>query len=222
MAPGADSAADSPVAPVVLDVLSDAQDQGFIGPGPLEPHVVHALGFADALTRVRGGPPAADDHVVDLGAGGGLPGLVLAYTWPGVRLSLVEGSARRGAFLEEAVRRCRLEAHVDVVVKRAELAGRDPELRGRCSLVVSRAFGNPGETAECASPFLDLGGLVIVSEPPEARGEGGWPPEGLGLLGLEWVGSGLVTSGFAVFRQVRPCPDRYPRRVGVPRKRPLF
>ncbi len=222
MAPGADSPTDSPIAPEVLDVLSDAQDQGFIGPGPLEPHVVHALGFAHALARVRGGPLAVGDHVVDLGAGGGVPGLVLAFAWPGVRLSLVEGSARRAAFLEEAVRRCRLEGHVDVVARRAELAGRDPELRGRCGLVVSRSFGIPGETAECASPFLDLGGLLIVSEPPEARGEAGWPPEGLALLGLEWVAPGLVTSGFAVFRQVAPCPDRYPRRVGVPRKRPLF
>jgi 16S rRNA (guanine527-N7)-methyltransferase len=222
MAPGAVSPSDSPIAPVVLDVLSEAQNQGFIGPGPLEPHVVHALGFADALTRVRGGPPATGDQVMDLGAGGGLPGLVLAFAWPGVRLSLVESSARRGAFLEEAVRRCRLEEHVDVVVRRAELAGRDPEFRGRCSLVVSRAFGSPAETAECASPFLDRGGLVIVSEPPEARGEAGWPPEGLALLGLEWVAPRLQTRGFAVFQQVGACPERYPRRVGVPRKRPLF
>jgi 16S rRNA (guanine527-N7)-methyltransferase len=222
MAAGADLPSDSPIAPVLLDVLSDAQRQGFIGPGPLEPHVVHALGFADALTRARGRTAVTGDHVVDLGAGGGLPGLALAFAWPGVRLSLVEGSARRGAFLVEVIGRCRLQDHVDVIVRRAELVGRDEEFRGRCSLVVCRAFGNPAETAECAAPFLDIGGLVVVSEPPEARGEAGWPPEGLSLLGLEWVAPGLVTSGFAVFQQVRPCPERYPRRVGVPRKRPLF
>ena len=190
MAPGADSPTDSPVAPVVLDVLSDAQDQGFIGPGPLEPHVVHALGFADALTRVRGGPPAAGDHVVDLGAGGGLPGLVLAYTWPGVRLSLVEGSARRGAFLEEAVRRCRLEAHVDVVVKRAELAGRDPELRGRCSLVVSRAFGNPGRDRRMRQPVSG------PRRPGDRLGTAGGPRGGrLAARGAGPVGSRVGRSG---------------------------
>jgi len=212
----------SPTPPSVLAVLAEAQRQGFIGPGPLDPHVMHSLGFAGALAQARGGSAGPGDHVVDLGAGGGLPGLVLAGVWPTARFSLVEGSSRRAAFLEEAVRGCRWEGRVQVVAERAEVAGRDPVLRSRCTVVVSRSFGTPAETAECAGPFLSPGGLAVVSEPPEARGEAGWPREGMALLGLEPVDPDGVMRGFAVFRQVGRCPDRYPRRVGVPRKRPLF
>jgi len=221
MGPGAGPDSGSPVPSAVWSVLSDAQTRGFIGPGPLVPHVTHALGFADALTRVRGGEPSPEDHVIDLGAGGGLPGLVLAATWPGVRFSLVEGSTRRSAFLEEAVVRCHMEGRVEVLAERAELAGHRADLRGRCAVVVSRSFGSPGETAECAGPFLCADGLLVVSEPPEPRGEAAWPEEGLALLGLKLVPPG-PSGGFAVFRQVGACPDRYPRRVGIPRKRPLF
>lgn len=218
----ADPPARPPVPAAVLGVLADAQVQGFIGPGPLAPHVVHAHGFADALARARGTVISRDDHVVDLGAGGGLPGLVLAVDWPEATLSLVEGSVRRSVFLEEAVGRCGLGGRVAVVAERAELAGRREELRGRCSIVVARSFGRPGETAECGSPFLCPGGLLIVSEPPEARAGAAWPPGGLAMLGLERLVGDPGGARFVVFRQVEACPDRYPRRIGVPRKRPLF
>jgi 16S rRNA (guanine527-N7)-methyltransferase len=216
-----DGPSGSPVAPAVLDVLADAQLQGFIGPGALSPHVVHALGFSKALVQARGSELSARDRVADLGAGGGLPGLVMASSCPGLRMSLVEGSTRRGAFLKEAVRHCRLDDRVEVVVERAEVAGRDEGLRGRFTIVVSRSFGSPGETAECGSPFLSVEGFLVVSEPPTPRGEGAWGGEGLALLGLELVHVDSV-GGFAVLRQRGVCPDRFPRRVGMPRKRPLF
>lgn len=180
------------------------------------------MGFAEVLTEMRGQALGPQDHVVDLGSGGGLPGLVLAARFPGVRFSFIEGSTRRAAFLEEAVVRCQLEGQVEVVAVRAEMAGRDPALRSRCTAVVSRAFGSPGETAECGSPFLGPGGLLVVSEPPEPRGEAGWPPDGLALLGLAPIAEKPVVEGFVVFRQAETCPDRYPRRTGIPRKRPLF
>jgi len=207
---------------VVRRVLAEAQGQGFIGPGPLDPHVAQALSFSEVIAGVLGRDLNSGDHLVDLGAGGGLPGLVLASVWPALRMSLVEGSTRRAAFLEEAVDRCGFGPRVGVVGTRAEVAGRDPELRGRCSVVTARSFGTPSETAECAAPFLRVGGLVVVSEPPEPRGSAGWPAAGLALLGLEPASPAPVDTRFALLMQESPCPDRYPRRVGVPRKRPLF
>jgi 16S rRNA (guanine527-N7)-methyltransferase len=207
---------------VVREVLAEAQGQGFIGPGPLGRHVAQALRFSEVIAHVRGRALDREDHLVDLGAGGGLPGLVLASVRTELRVSLVEGSTRRAAFLEEAVDRCGLGARVDVVGTRAEVAGRDPELRGRCTVVTARSFGTPSETAECAAPFLRVGGILVVSEPPEPRGTAGWPVTGLALLGLESTSSTPVDPRFALLKQASPCPDRYPRRVGVPRKRPLF
>jgi 16S rRNA (guanine527-N7)-methyltransferase len=212
---------DSPAAAAVMDVLSDAQRQGFIGPGSLTPHVIHALGFSDVLAEARGEAFGSGDRVADLGPGGGLPGLVLAASCPGLQMTLVEGSTRRGLFLQGAVRHCGLEDRVAVVTERAEVAGRDTKLRGQHSVVVSRSFGSPGETAECASPFLLVGGCLIVSEPPTPREPGSWNEKGLGLLGLSLFFD-AASRGFVVFRQVDACPDRFPRRVGVPRKRPLF
>jgi 16S rRNA (guanine527-N7)-methyltransferase len=142
---------------------------------------------------------------------------------PSVRLRLVEGSTRRSTFLRAAVERCGFESHVEVVAVRAEVAGRRAELRGGHTVVVSRLFGSPAETAECASPLLGVGGYLVVSEPPSDLDESRWPSAGLDLFGLEPVVKPVVgTSSFAVFRQVRECPERFPRRVGVPGKRPLF
>src|SRR6202034_241076 len=153
---GGGQSPNSPIAPALLEVLSDARARGFIGPGPLMPHVAHALRFSRALGQVRGTELHPGDRVVDLGAGGGLPGLVLAMSCAGLRMTLVEGSTRRGAFLQGAVRHCELEERVDVAVERAEVLGSDPQFRGHHTVVVSRSFGSPGETAECASPLLSV------------------------------------------------------------------
>lgn len=198
------------------EVLAGARALGFLGPGPVERHIVHAREFAKALAG------EAPTHVVDLGSGGGVPGLVLALEWPDAMLSLVEVGERRAAFLEEAVSRLGLQERVRVVAARAEEVGRDPSFREMADAVVARSFGPPAVTAECAAPLLSVGGRLLVSEPPEETVHR-WPAEKLGVLGLvplnRQAGEGGTTQ---VLRQVAPCPARFPRRVGVPRKRPLF
>jgi 16S rRNA (guanine527-N7)-methyltransferase len=89
-------------------------------------------------------------------------------------------------------------------------------------LVVARAFGSPAATSECASPLLMVGSRLVVSEPPEAAGKR-WPADGLAAFGLS-PERAAVSGGahFQVLRQVEVCPDRFPRRNGLPRKRPLF
>jgi 16S rRNA (guanine527-N7)-methyltransferase len=215
-------AADPAVPEAVLGILEEAQGQGVIGKGPLQPHVVHSLGFAAAVAGVRGTPLTAADRVADLGTGAGLPGLVLAAAFPEVSFTLIEGSTRRAVLLQRSVQRYRWESRVDIEAARAEVVGRMPEQRGAYTVVVARLFGTPAATAECAAPLLQEGGLLVVSEPP-AEGEDRWPESGLAEFGLRWV---RVVGGdagrFAVLRQVERCPDRFPRRTGVPARRPLF
>jgi 16S rRNA (guanine527-N7)-methyltransferase len=158
---------------------------------------------------------------VDLGTGGGLPGLVLLAVWPAAHAVLLDSNERRTAFVAEAVTQLGWSARADVRRSRAEEAGRDPGLRGGAPLAVSRGFGPPAVVAECAAPLLTAGGRLIVSEPPD--GGDRWPPEPLRTLGMA-AEELVVASGsrFQVLRQQEPCPDAYPRRVGIPAKRPLW
>jgi 16S rRNA (guanine527-N7)-methyltransferase len=157
--------------------------------------------------------------VVDLGSGGGVPGLVLAARWPSASVVLLDASERRTAFLSDAAARL-APGRVTVCRARAEDAGRDPALRGLADLVTARGFGPPAVTAECAAPLLRVGGRLIVSEPPE--GPGRWPWEPLAEFGLAPLREIRAPAAYAVLVQVDPCPDRFPRRVGIPAKRPRF
>lgn len=197
----------------LLAVLEEARSWGFLGPGPVADHVAHAEAFAAAVSL----PP---DRALDLGSGGGVPGLVLAGRWPTTRWVLLDSQERRTAFLAGAVARLGWQDRVQVVRARAEEAGRDPDLRARFDLVTARSFGPPAVTAECAAPFLRVGGHLLVSEPPEAVDR--WPAAGLAPLGLGFVGVETGRHRMACLAQIEACPETYPRAVGRPAKRPLF
>jgi 16S rRNA (guanine527-N7)-methyltransferase len=194
-------------------VLTAAQQRGYVGPGPVDTHIDRALDLADA-TPVPTGP------ALDLGSGAGLPGLPLALAWPQTTWFLLEGSTKRAQFLGEAAVQLGVSDRVAVVAERAEEAGHG-RLRGRCDLVVARSFGAPAVTAECGAPFLEPGGRLVVTEPPGGVPER-WDRDGLAILGLRPGDRFTGRTSFQTLIQDRPCPDRYPRRVGVPARRPLF
>ena len=205
----------------LVPVLEEARQLGFLGPGPVEGHLDHAAGYAEALEADAGAGwrPA---RAADLGSGAGLPGLPLALHYRDTEWTLVEVSVRRAAFLRAAVSRLGLADRVTVVEDRAEVVGRAPEFRAGFDLVVARSFGSPAVVAECAAPLLRPGGQAVVSEPPGGS-PGRWPAAGLALVGM--VPGAAVQAGAAayqVLRQEVPCPARWPRRVGMPAKRPLF
>lgn len=199
----------------LLAILSEAQARGFVGPAPLDAQVDHALAFASAAA-----PPRR--RVIDLGSGGGLPGLVLAtLAWPAAEMVLVDAQRRRAAFLDDAIARLGAEGRVTARHDRAETLGREPALRGQCDRVVARSFGPPAVTAECAAPLLERDGLLVVSEPPRSVPDR-WPNAGLAELGLTLEALVDGPPGFAVLRQAEECSERFPRRVGVPERRPLW
>lgn len=205
----------------LVPVLEEARRLGLLGPGPVEAHLEHAAGYAAAIETdaVAGWFPA---RAADLGSGAGLPGLPLALHFTGTKWILVEAAVRRAAFLRAAVTDLGLGGRVTVVEERAEVIGRAPAYRGTLDLVVARSFGPPAVVAECAAPLLRIGGRAVVSEPPGGEPER-WPAEGLALLGM--APAALVRAGgasYQVLRQATACPERWPRRVGVPAKRPLF
>jgi 16S rRNA (guanine527-N7)-methyltransferase len=238
-------------------LLVEACSQGLVGDQGIEMQLEHARGFADVCTALLEADPRTaapleggtgtepPTRVLDLGSGGGLPGLVLATTgWPRpTQTFLLDGSARRAEWLLYAVTELGLDGIVGVIGERAEIVGRSPSWRHRQSIVVARSFGRPAVTAECAAPLLSIGGFLVVSEPPpvnrlredqhgtRARAIGAdspeiterWPPGKVAELGFaaatEWRARGCR---YAVLRTEAPCPERYPRRNGIPAKRPLW
>jgi 16S rRNA (guanine527-N7)-methyltransferase len=195
----------------VEDVLERARSLGVLGPGPVTSHIEHAAVFLDALVGCRG-------SVLDLGSGAGVPGLVIARERSDLEVVLLDAHARRVALLLEAVEALGLAARVRVLHGRAEELGRVPELRGGFEAVTARSFGPPAVVAECAAPFLAVGGRLVVSEPPGDADR--WPADELHVLGMALSSS--RSPGVALLEQVTPCPDRFPRRNGVAAKRPLF
>ncbi len=150
------------------------------------------------------------------GAGSAAPGGA-GFPW-----TLLDSRRRSVTFLREAVGTLGLAGRVAVVEGRAEDVGRSPEHRGRYRLVTARGFGPPAVTAECAAALLVVGGRLVVSEPPGSGGER-WPAYALERLGLGLLKVVRLHQGsFVVLEQRSTCPDAYPRRAGVPAKRPLF
>lgn len=207
-------------------MLQEGRIRGLLGPARVGDHLRHAMGFAEVITTYTG--PALAFAAVDLGSGGGLPGLVLAAAWPESSWLLVDSRRKAGQFLAESVTALDLD-RVTVVADRSETVAADEEHRGRYRVVTARSFGPPAVTAECAAPFLEPGGILVVSDPPGSSDEDGrpedrWPVEALASLGMEPLPPRISSEGFhfRVMRQAAPCPARFPRRVGAAAKRPLF
>jgi len=195
-------------------ILERSRELGFLGPGPVGEQIAHSEAFASAVAS-RANPR----DVLDLGSGGGVPGLVLLERWPDVTMTLLDSSSRREAFLRHAVELLGETARCSTVLGRAEELART-ELRERFDLVVARSFGPPAVTAECATGFVAIGGWLVTAEPPDVTDR--WDPGGLELLGFAAASRVAGPPAFAVMRKVAPCPDRFPRRTGIPAKRPLF
>lgn len=195
---------------IVLDRWRIAQERSVVGPGDPADH----LARAEAMTEVLAPPNVA----VDLGSGAGIPGLALAGLWPSSRWILLDAALRRVHLLRDSVDALGWAGRVTVVHGRAEDVARDPAYRGVADLVTSRSFGPPAVAAECGAAFLCVGGVMAVTEPPESGG-GRWDADGLARLGLH---RDALVGGLQVLRCVELTAPAFPRRPGVPGKRPLF
>lgn len=199
-------------------VLEESRTRGFLGPNAIEPHFTHSLGFALCWEERAPTPPKS---FIDLGSGGGLPGLFLLDRW---RCSAIftDSMVKRANFLEEVLQWDGAPENGTVITGRVEETARMAELVESFDLVTARSFGPPAVTAECGAQFMKVGGVMIVSEPPEVTDKNRWNPEKLADLGL--VAEGRVRHGAAyqVLKKTHRTPNEYPRSVGTPRKRPLF
>jgi 16S rRNA (guanine527-N7)-methyltransferase len=129
---------------------------------------------------------------------------------------------KRAKFLEEVLEWEGAPDDATVVTARVEEIARISEFVEAFDLVTARSFGPPAVTAECGAQFLKVGGVMIVSEPPDDSEANRWNPAKLDDLGL--IAEGRVRHGAAyqVLVKTHSTPSEYPRSIGTPRKRPLF
>lgn len=209
------------VFPGLVEVLQRSFELGFLGRMPVADQIEHGLGFVAILESELEGPP---ESVIDLGSGGGVPGLILASCWPETRVVLMDASMRRTAFLAEVLADWAGTCQAEVIRGRAEELGKTMILRERFNAVTSRSFAIPAATAECGSAFLEVGGSMVISEPPDADPSERWPEEGLAGFGLLPSATlrPIERYGYQVLRKVEHLADHFPRRVGIPVKRPAF
>ena len=183
--------------------------------------LLSALRVAGILTE------AAPASVADLGTGAGFPGLPMRIAEPALRLTLIESHARRCRFLEAVVEALALD-DVRVVQARAEEAGRAPSLRGAFDLVVARALAPLPVLVEYALPLLREDGVLAAPKGSHAAEElEAAAPAIAALAGEALPPVPLALAPHAppqqvlLVRRAGALDDRYPRRPGIPVKRPL-
>ncbi len=163
--------------------------------------------------------------LLDVGSGAGLPGIPLKIARPDLVVTLLEAASRKAAFLEVAVAELGLVA--EVVGSRAEEAARDPRLRERFDVVVARAVAPLPALSELTLPFVRVGGKAVLLKGPGVGREVDAGQRAGVLLGsgelriLHAELPGGVCRTIVEFPKTGPTPPAYPRRPGIPLKRPL-
>jgi 16S rRNA (guanine527-N7)-methyltransferase len=170
---------------LLIEVLQESHRFGALGETP-EVAIQHSERFLAAL--------GAASSVLDLGSGGGIPGLVLAVRRTDLHVALLDRRSARTDLLRRLVHRLGVSDRVTVLAGEAAVFGRQAHYRGAFDAVACRSFGTPAVTTRMAAPFLRNGGLLVVSEPPDSPerwmtdevGKGGFvtcdSPDGLQVL----------------------------------------
>lgn len=190
----------------------------------VEPDAVARLHLLDTLAAL---PllPTSLRRAVDLGSGGGVPGIVLAIALPGVHWTLVDSVGKKADALRSFVDGLGL-ANVEVVASRAELLGRGPS-RESFDLVSARALASLPVLVEYALPLLRVGGTLLAWKGPISADElaaGRAASDVLGGGAPVVRSAGVPSLGdhrFILVEKLRATDARWPRRPGEPARRPL-
>ena len=184
--------------------------------------------FLDSLTISLVWKPSDTDFVLDVGSGAGFPALPLKIAFPGFRLVLMEAVGKKTVFLAQIIRELGLD-NVEIVKGRAEEFGRDIRYREKFNVVLGRALAKMPSLVEMTLPFCKIGGIIISPKKGEFLEELRDAQRAIDLLG------GKMRSPFKVelteftdkrylivIDKISQTPSTYPRRPGIPQKRPLL
>jgi 16S rRNA (guanine527-N7)-methyltransferase len=188
-------------------------------------HFLDSISVISALTREE--MDKADFSIIDIGTGAGFPGLPLKILLAESRLVLVDSTAKKVAFLRCVTRELGLD-NVEIVCGRAEEIAHLPLYRQRFDLALSRAVASLPVLAELALPFCRIGGKFVAQKKGEMEQEMKKAVKAIETLGgklgqvkrieLEGLRDGRY---LVIIDKIYPTPEKYPRRPGVPGRRPI-
>lgn len=183
--------------------------------------------FLDSLTCLKALNFTEPNSLMDIGTGAGFPGVPLKILCPELRVTLVESLDKRVSFLKQIIERLQLE-QIAAIHARAEEVGRDDAFREKVDRVTARAVANLSVLAEYCLPVLRPGGYFLAMKGPRMEEEIGGAKKAIHLLGGEiknFVKLKLPFTGdernIIVIKKNASTPEKYPRRAGIPQKRPL-
>ncbi|HOM67203.1 MAG: Ribosomal RNA small subunit methyltransferase G [Chloroflexi bacterium ADurb.Bin120] len=193
-----------------------------------DPEGVRVKHFLDSMTVQKAwGKRVPPERLIDVGTGAGFPGLVLKVLWPKTRVTLVESVGKKAEFCRHIVQRLGLE-QVTILSERAEVVGQDPDHRQTYELAVARAVARMPILMEYLLPLVHRNGKVLAMKGETAPVETHSASRAIHLLGgklhklVHIELPGVVEERFIVIvDKVAQTPDEYPRRTGIPSKRPI-
>lgn len=187
--------------------------------------------FLDSLSCLKAIPHSelsAGAQVIDVGTGAGYPGIPLKIVCPGMRLTLLESTRKKVTYLEHLISELGLK-DVQVIHDRAEQLGQDPTYRERYDWALARAVAKMPTLVEYLLPLARVGGAMLAQKGQDAPAEVQEASQAISALGGEVRQlvpvelRGLAETRYlVVVDKVASTPEQYPRRPGMPDKRPLM
>jgi 16S rRNA (guanine527-N7)-methyltransferase len=184
----------------------------------------HFLDSFSAAQAWKANPPA---RLIDVGTGAGFPGIALKILYPSMRLTLVESVGKKANFCLHIVKTLALE-NVEVLAVRAEEAGQMPGHREKYDWAVARAVAAMPVLAEYLLPLVRVGGGVVAQKGESGPAEAQSAEKALKILGgrlrqlVKVELPGVADERYLVIvDKTAATPPGYPRRAGVPGRKPL-